>query len=213
MSFIFGRLPAASATRNSETHMSLEVVTPPAAEPLTLAEAKAYLRVDHDAEDALIADLIADLIAAARGLVEDYLQRCLITRRLIERLDRWGERLRCGAFVLKRPDVQTIHAIKTYGADGTAQIFNPGLWRLDSASTPSRILLNSGGFPIPGRTRQGIEIDFSAGFGAAPENIPPPIRNALLILLADRYERREGNSDFIPANARNLLLPYMQVRL
>lgn len=189
--------------------MSLEIVNPPGAEPLTLAHAKAYLRVDHDAEDSLI----ADLIAAARGLVEDYLQRCLITRRLIERLDRWGERVRGGAFVLKRPDVQTIHAIKTYGADGGAEIFNPSFWRLDSASAPSRVLLNSGGFPFPGRARQGIEIDFSCGYGDTSEDVPAPIRNALLILIADRYERREGDSDFIPASARNLLLPYMQVRL
>lgn len=189
--------------------MSLEIHTPPGAEPLTLAQAKAYFRVDHDAEDALI----ADLIASARGLVEDYLQRCLITRRLIERLDRWGDRVRCGAFVMKRPDVQTIHTIKTYDANGGAQIFNPSLWRLDAASAPSRILLNGGGFPIPSRTRQGIEIDFSCGYGDAPEDVPAPIRNALLILIADHYERREGDSDFIPANARTLLLPYMQVRL
>ena len=189
--------------------MSLEIHTPPGAEPVTLEQVKAYLRVDHDAEDALI----ADLIASARGLVEDYLQRCLITRRLIERLDRWGDRLRCGAFFLKRPDVRTIHAIKTFDANGAPEFFNPGRWRLDAASLPSRILLNSGGFPVPGRARQGIEIDFTCGYGDAPESIPAPIRNALLILIADRYERREGDSDFIPASARNLLLPYMQVRL
>jgi uncharacterized phiE125 gp8 family phage protein len=189
--------------------MSLETHTPPGAEPLTLAEAKAYLRVDHDAEDALI----ADLIASARGLVEDYLQRCLVTRRLIERLDRWGGRVRCGALVLARPDVRVVHTIKTYDSSGAAQIFNPSLWRLDSASIPSRVLLNSGGFPIPGRAHQGIEIDFSAGYGDGPEDVPAPIRTALLILVADRFERREGESDFIPAAARNLLLPYMQVRL
>lgn len=189
--------------------MSLEIHTPPGAEPLTLAETKAWLRVDHDAEDALI----ADLIASARGLVEDYLQRCLVTRRLIERLDDWGPRLRGGAFVLARPDVQTIHAIKTYDADGAAQVFNPSLWRLDSASIPSRVLLNGGGFPRPGRAHQGVEVDFSAGYGAAPENVPAPIRTALLILIADRFERREGESDFIPAAARNLLLPFVQVRL
>lgn len=189
--------------------MSLEIVNPPGAEPLSLAQAKAYLRVDHDAEDALI----HDLIASARGLVEDYLQRCLITQRLIERLDRWGERLRGGAFILKRPDVRTIHSIRTYDENGAAQVFSPDFWRLDSASIPSRILLNGGAFPNPGRTRQGIEIDFSAGFGDAPQSVPAPIRNALLILIADRYERREGESDFIPANACNLLLPYMQARL
>ena len=52
------------------------LLTPPAVEPLTLAEAKSYLRVDTVDED----DTIAALIAAARLLVEAYARRALITQ-------------------------------------------------------------------------------------------------------------------------------------
>jgi uncharacterized phiE125 gp8 family phage protein len=54
--------------------MTLSTTTPPAAEPLTLDQAKAHLRVTHDAED----DLIAALLLAARERVESELGLALI---------------------------------------------------------------------------------------------------------------------------------------
>jgi len=51
------------------------LLTPPAVEPLTLDEAKAYLRVEHNDED----ESIAALIAAARLQVEAQTRRALDT--------------------------------------------------------------------------------------------------------------------------------------
>ncbi len=46
--------------------MTHAIITPPAAEPLTLAQVKAHLRLDGNADDALL----TSLIAAARRYLE-----------------------------------------------------------------------------------------------------------------------------------------------
>jgi uncharacterized phiE125 gp8 family phage protein len=66
--------------------MAAILLDPPASEPLSLAEAKNYLRVEHGADDALI----AAMIAAARIQVESLTRRALVTQSWRIVLDRWS---------------------------------------------------------------------------------------------------------------------------
>ena len=86
----------------------------PAAEPITLAQAKAHLRVEHDDDD----DIIAALIAGSRIHVETQTRRALITQswRLVR--DVWPE----SAFVAVLPvPLAALDAARIHKADGTTR--------------------------------------------------------------------------------------------
>jgi hypothetical protein len=65
--------------------MSLQLNTPPAQEPVTLAQAKAWLRVESGTDED---DLIAALIAAARARAEWHTGRAFVTQGWTLWLDR-----------------------------------------------------------------------------------------------------------------------------
>jgi len=61
----------------------LSLITPPAAEPLALVDAKKSLRVDYSYDD----DLITSLIVVARQAVESYTHRALVTQEWMYEMD------------------------------------------------------------------------------------------------------------------------------
>jgi uncharacterized phiE125 gp8 family phage protein len=66
--------------------------------------------------------------------------------------------------------------------------------------------------------REGIEIHFEAGFGHDPSDVPAPIRQATLLLIAHWYENREplrvlSDGPAVPAAVSALLAPYKRVSL
>ncbi|MBL8560034.1 MAG: phage head-tail connector protein [Hyphomonadaceae bacterium] len=169
--------------------MPVEIVTPPATEPVSLAEAKLFLRVDHDAEDGLI----AGLVTAARELVEQSTGRALVTRRLVEtRNHAKGGPFRC-AFA----PVTAVHAV---ARDGVA--LGDTAWRL---AVDAEHVIGAGAGEIA--------VEYDAGYGADAEDAPEPLRQAIRVIVAMLYESREKASPppFDPVFA--LIAPYLRVRL
>ncbi len=165
--------------------------TPPAAEPLSCAEMKVFLRVDHDNDDALI----EDLIAAARQLCESATGRSLITRSYSLYLDAWPE---AATLTLPHPPLAVVDAIQVYAADNSAAEFSADNYVVDAAGLPGRIALTSAP-PLPGRVANGIEIQFTAGYGAAAADVPVLLRQGMKQAVAHMYENR-GDT---PASALN----------
>ena len=70
--------------------MALVMTAAPSVEPISLAEAKAHLRIDASDEDALL----TSLITAARMFVERTLSLALVTESWSLYLDGWPRRAR-----------------------------------------------------------------------------------------------------------------------
>ena len=76
----------------------------------------------------------------------------------------------------------------------------------------------SGVWPAPGRRIGGIEIEFTAGYGDNPSDVPEPILQALKLLVAHWYEVRNPvhigqMATRVPDTVSSLLAPYKVRRL
>ncbi len=190
--------------------MALVLTSAPALEPVTVAEAKAHLRVTGEAEDTLI----ASLILTSRLHIETALGLALITQSWRLLRDSWPE----GRHVdLPLRPLQGVEEVRVISAAGDPTIIAASQYLVDVASVPPRLVRRSA-LPVPGQVACGIEIDFTAGYGDAADDVPAPIRQALLLLVAHWHEHRDpieiGSPDAaIPAAVSDLLLPYRVARL
>lgn len=191
--------------------MALQQVSGPAVEPISVAEAKEHMRVDGTSEDALI----SSLILTSRLHIEAALGLALITQSWRLLLDAWPK---AGEVRIPLRPLQSVSEIKTYDAADAASVVATDRYVFDAASNPGRIVPGGGGLPQLGRAANGIEISFVAGYGDNPTDVPAPIRQALLLLIAHWYEHRDpveiGTPGVaIPASVSRLLKPYRQARL
>ena len=174
-----------------DTTSRLVLLAPPEDEALTLAEAKQFLRIEHDAEDAVI----AAAIAAARGAAEEYLRLVLLPQT-------YSYEFTQIAHILPLPvgPAQSIAEMVAYDDAGNAT-------EIDTASY--RLSVDGYGviFPhIP--AGESFAIEFTAGM----ESVPAPVRQGLLHHVAAMLEHRGGELG-MPAITRQLYQPYRRVRL
>ncbi len=96
--------------------MTMFLVTPPVLEPVTVADARAFLRISTDSED----DILRRLIAAAREIIESETGLSLIDQTWRLRVDRWP---RSGRLALFKYPVKMVTTVVAYRPDGTAISF------------------------------------------------------------------------------------------
>ncbi len=192
--------------------MTAYLLAGPAVEPVTLAEAKAWLRLDAGDDDALV----TTLTTAARLHVEATTGLALITQswRLVR--DGWPPD---GTVKLPVSPLQSLTAITAYDAEGAGSELALDDVLTDAAANPSSLLLPAGfGAGRVFRSRQGIEIDYVAGCGDDGASVPAALRQTMLTLLAYWFENRDavvmaGAGSIIPQNFDLMVAPYRAVRL
>lgn len=188
--------------------MTLTLLVPPAAEPVSLADIKAFLKIGHDDEDALL----AALVAAARLHVEAAIRRVLVAQGWRLTLDAWPPG---GVVEIPLGPVAEITAVAVRGADGAPVALDPAAWTAQTAGIPARLVVRDA--PAPGLPLGGILVDYTAGWGD-PEDVPAPLVQAVRLIAAHWYETREPVAFGAPANrvpdtVTALIAPYRVMSL
>lgn len=181
------------------------LLTGPTVEPVSLADAKSFLRIEHDDEDTFI----GELIEASRSYFEMKTQLALLSqtwRLTFDQIptkpskDDWWDGWREGAIAslteprraIELPTAPLISVTQflAYAEDDSSVEFTD--FYPDTNSRPGRIALrNNGIWPTATRGVANYQIDYVAGFGAAASNVPVDIRVALKQIIAHWYENRE----------------------
>jgi uncharacterized phiE125 gp8 family phage protein len=167
--------------------MKCSLIIPPTAEPVSLAEAKAHLRIDLDlADDDL--DLEAKL-SAARMYVEQVTNRALVKSTWELILDAWPRERH---ILMPKGKLDAVESITYTDASG-AHIAMPATdYEVDAVSDPGRVVLaTEASWPaVALRASNGIAIRFVAGW--EPAEVPAPVRLAVLMLAGHWYRHREA---------------------
>jgi uncharacterized phiE125 gp8 family phage protein len=178
----------------------------PAVEPVTLDEARAFLRVEHNDDD----ETIAALVAGSRIHVEAQTRRALITQSWRLTRDAWPAH---GRLPVAPAPLRALSAARVYDVDGNSHALDTQAFVPDLAG--SALVFAPWSLPAPGRSAAGIELDVTVGYGDAAIDVPEPLRQAIRLLTAHWYENRGGSGadSVLPANVAALIAPYRVVAL
>lgn len=179
--------------------MPMQLITPPAAEPISLAEVKLHLRVDFDEDDALI----QALISAARQAAEMLTQRQLVTARWRMVLDSFPG---CGlmgvpagqtftlpghAILIPKSPLQSVVEIRYLDMAGIWQVMPATNYTVDNACEPGRITPVFGQiWPIALPQIGAVSVIFDAGYGSAAD-VPEGLKSWIKLRLGSLYAHRE----------------------
>jgi hypothetical protein len=165
--------------------MTSTLIAGPGEEPVTLAAAKAWCRIDGTDEDALV----GALIAAARLNVESTTSRALVTQS-------WRLTVECPPGLVVPLPVVPVIEVTAATVDGND---------IDVIVQGDSVLL-------PETVSGTLVVDYTTGYGGASE-VPADLTTAVLTLVAFWFEYRDSVAAATPAGFDRLIAGYRRVRL
>jgi uncharacterized phiE125 gp8 family phage protein len=176
------------------------LVTPPATLPVTLAEAKAHLRVDHNDEDSLITSLIRAVTSHMDGY-GGVLGRAIVTQAWeqawsgfpFDRHSRYQRVLRLPLGPVLTKAAVTIQ-YRSPGSPDALQTLDPALYHLVSPpGWPAVELDDLSVWPNTADRPDAVVVRVTCGYGAAAD-VPDAIKVAALLMIGGFYLNREDVS-------------------
>ena len=167
----------------------LERIVLPATEPLTLVEAKLYLRVDGASEDSLI----TQLITSAREIAEAYLRRSLITQQWKLTYEEYFPQR---VYLSMGPVTGIVRVSKKTKAGVVTDISTTAYY----LGIPDQLVLTEL------VAEHLVEVVYGAGYGSASD-VPQAIRQGILAHIAAMFDSR-SEAAYLPETSKALYQPY-----
>lgn len=188
----------------------LVLKTGPATTAISLAEAKAFLRVDSDYDDDDA--YITSLIGVATNVVEQFTRRRLITQTYNIYYDEFPPYMD-----LQVGNVASVTHVKYYDTDNTLQTLDTSQYDVDIRVKPGRIYqAEDGNFPNTYERANSVEVEFVVG--SAASDVEDAIKQAMYIVIGRYYENRQDVvtgtiASELPLMVDHLLTPYRLLEL
>lgn len=163
----------------------LQISVNPTQLPISLATAKAHLRVDHSDDDTYI----TALIWSASRTIEDYTKKALSDTEYKQTMDGFPKKY---IELLIGHDVDlTIQNIQFYREDGTLTIIEATRYNLDDSFNPGRIYwVSDFDPPKQNKDKKQVIVNFRSGNDISNNALPYSVQQALLLLIGHYYENR-----------------------
>lgn len=166
--------------------MALNQTVAPVSEPITTAEAKAFLKVQHDADDAVIDTLIKHV----RDVCEHHCQRQLMTATWRLTLDSFPGG--SDGIILIPPPLQSVTSVSYVDAAGTTQTLSSSLYAVDARTDPGWLVpAEDEEWPETDEVINAVTVTYQAGY-ASREAVPADLKALMLAHLAQLYDKRAG---------------------
>jgi len=181
--------PYPSRIRTPPNVRTIDVLTPPAVEPITLAAAKQHMRVTNTAHDAII----PAYIAAARQHVENVTGLGLVLQQWLVSFDRFelaAQKLPGGRIV----SVDLFEYTDALGATQTLAVNTDYL--LDPIKGRVFLPLGAWRWPVTGCVPGAVRVKYKVGATpntAGEVTIDAALYAAILLIAADLFENREAS--------------------
>lgn len=168
--------------------MTTIVVTPPAAEVVSLEEITSHLRlIETDETGSGEDELLSTLRSAAVTKIEDMTGLAFINRTLQTTFNSFGRRL-----VLPISPVVSVASITYLDTAGEEQTLEASDYALhDRIDNPGVIPAHGRSWPATWDFPGSVSVEYVAGFGAGAANVPDTLRLAVLRTIGGMYDFRE----------------------
>ncbi len=180
---------------------------------LPVEDFKAHLRLGTGfGQETSQDEVLTGFLRAAIGAVEARTGKVLITRSFGWSLSFWRD---LNAQGLPLAPVSAISSVTIVARNGDEVLAAPEAYWLEKDSQRPR--LRSTGAALPGIPANGsVVIRFDAGYGAAWADVPPDLRQAVMLLAAHYYEYRNETSlsdGCMPFGVTSLIERYRIMRI